>query len=411
MDNLICSIKAINGATDIPISDYWRLTPPLISHIPSKHIKAKKLTPINANQSSILHRPIIDNEEKLWHAIKSASDINPKWGNEEILGTDALAWYASFHRTSYWGIYIPYSGLLKYASNFLGITQNPNIAIQLAWDGLIAHESIHYGIDVACAQLETISNLPIYLNGQFSFRSSQGHIPEEEQIAEAALLRFFKGCKSKIYYVNARDREAIYNIVIRNSLRAPSGYRDGIQCITPKNFTANLNAYLHNLCHQSSISPAFSQASSFIELSKLLPITTSGYYNPSSINYTKCPIYVFDDNPPNSIQSNSIHFITQISQIQEGPGFMDKVGKKYLNQWIKTKQLLGNPDYPKDNPNLDFKRWPQEDSSVNNTKAWSVRVGKTTNMRAHINENLILKSWIAIKFGNADKMGHHKNRK
>jgi len=409
--NLISTIKTINNAVVIPASDSWHLTPPSIGSgsNPAPQNNSLSKTIIDNLESS--YRPIIDAEDKASSAICIASDFRPEWGDERRLGTDALAWYASFHRTNYWGIYIPYTGLLRFAYNFLRVTQDPNLAIQLAWDGLLAHESMHYGVDVACAQLEVISNSPIYINGQSSLRSPQGHVPDEEQVAEAAMLRFFKSLKLKNYGLNKAEREEIFNRVVEKSLQAPSGYCDGIKCISPKSFTKHLNSYLYNLGHLGSPSASFVSTNNVLELSGLAPIATSGFYSPSSVNYSECPIHVFDDTPANSGMSNVIHFITQIPHIEEGPGFMDKVVPKYLNQWMRTKELLGNPSYPKNKDNLDFKRWEKEDRPENNTRAWSVRVGKTTNMRAHIDEHIGSQRWVATKFDNADKMGHHKNRK
>jgi hypothetical protein len=402
--NLITSIKTINGAVIIPTNDSWHYTPPNIG-LGSLQTNLYK-QPLNTNS---IVRPIIDNEEA-WYAIQDASDHQQEWGNEEKLGTDALAWYASFHKTNYWGIYVPYTGLLKFASNFLGITQNPDLAIQLAWDGLLAHESIHFGIDVACAQLEIISNSPIYLNGTNILRSPQGHIPDEEQIAEAAMLRFFKSLSLKNYNLDSSLREELFERMVQKSSYKPSGYRDGMKCVPGKIFKKHLNSYLFNLCHVGSPS-SFISTNSFLELSGLVPLKSSGFYSPSSVNFSECPIYVFDDSPTKKAVSNVIHFITQISHIEESPGFMEKVVPKYLKQWVHTKELLGNPTYPKNKDNLDFKRWEDEDCPENNTRAWSVRVGKKTNMRAHIDEHISTKRWVARKFDNADKMGHHKNRK
>jgi hypothetical protein len=308
---LISTVKTINSAVFIPANDSLHLTPPKYGSGP---------TPIsrnNASPDSIFsgldskHRPLIDGDDKASSAIRVASDFRPEWGDEEKLGTDSLAWYASFHRTNYWGIYIPYSGLLKFANNFLHVTQDPNLAIQLAWDGLLAHESMHYGIDVACAQLEVISNSPIYVKGQFSLRSSYGHIPDEEQIAEAAMLRFFKSLTLKNYGLSNNQKKEIFSIMVGRSNRGPSGYCDGIKCISPQIFTKHLNSYLYNLCHLASPSPSFSSTINVLNLSGLTPTMMSGFYNPSSINFTECPIYVFDDTPANSSMSNVLHFMTR----------------------------------------------------------------------------------------------------
>lgn len=409
--NLISTIKAINNAVVIPVHDSWHLSPTIIKSSLIQTNLSNQPPTINLGDAKSGFRPIIDCEDKAWSAIKSASDHRPEWGDEVTLGTEACAWYASFHKTNYWGIYIPYTGLLRFASSIVGITQNPNLAIQLAWDGLLAHESMHYGIDVACAQLEIISNSPIYINGQLSLRSPQGHIPDEEQVAEAAMLRFFKNLSLKKYNLTKNERLEIFDRMLYKSSNAPPGYCDGAKCISPKIFTEHLNSYLYNLCHLGSPSNSFSTVISPLELSGLMPIASKGFYSPSGVNFSECPIHVFDDTPSNSAMSNAIHFITQIPHIEEGPGFMDKVVPKYLGQWMKTKEMLGNPSYPKNKDTLDFKRWEDEDDAQGNTRAWSVRVGKTTNMRAHIDEHITTKRWVAARFGNADKMGHHKKRR
>ncbi len=409
INDLISTIKTINGAVHIPAHDSWQLAPPNFVNPSQQTLTNKQLNCTKTAHAKSLIGPIIDSNSKTWEAINCAQDYRPEWGGEEKLGTESLAWYASFHRTNYWGIYIPYTGLLRFSSNFLDITQDPNLAIQLAWHGLISHEAMHYGIDVACAQIEVIANLPIYINGQAAMRSTQGHIPDEEQLAEAAMLRYFQSSKLSKYSLELNQKEKIFYRAVEKSAKLPTGYCDGFKCISPKIFSQHLNLYLNNLCHSGSPSH-FTLSNNGLELSGLLPTVSTGYINPSMVNYSECPIHLFDDTPSNSAMSNAIHFITHVPHIEESPGFMNKV-MPYLKQWIKTKELLGNPSYPKNNDNLDFKRWEDEDSPQNNTRAWSVRVGKTTNMRAHIDEHLLSKKWVATRFGNADKMGHHKNRK
>lgn len=410
--NLINKIKEINSAVIIPDNDSWHLTPPNIGAIPIDINKYNQFSKINLPIENTRSGPIIENKEKAISAIRSATNYKPEWGNEEVLGTDALAWYASFHYTNYWGIYIPYTGLLRFASNFLNIVNDPELAIHLAWDGLLAHESMHYGIDVACTQLEVISNSPIYLNDHSILKSAEGHIPLEEQIAEASMLRFFKTLNLSKYNLDLASREEIFEEMVKKSARAPSGYRDGFKCIQKKLFTQQLDSYLYRLCQLSPLSITFNQVINFLELSGLVPHNSNGFYNPSNINFSECPIHVFDDTPSNSSLSNVMHFITHISHIEEEPGFIKKVIEKdFLKKWIKTKELMGNPSYPKNRDNLDFKRWEDEDRPAEGVRVWSVRVGSNTNMRAHLDEHIVTKRWIATKFDNADKMGHHKNRK
>jgi len=408
--NIVASLQLIKNAVKIPINDSLHLTPPQNSSISSSNAwpdaNIKNVNDKNLN----IKKHIIESEEKTSQAIRAAGDKRRDWSDEDELGTEALAWYASFHKTNYWGIYVPYTGLLRFASYFLPFTQNADRAIQMAWDALIAHESIHYGIDVACAHMEIISNTAIYINAHASMRSPQGHIPDEEQLAEAALLRFLNVSSTRTYFLSKIEKEEICQMAVRRTGRLPSGYRDSIDCVKPLVFTEHLNSYLKKISY-SAFSNTQSNNIKDLNLSGLIPLIKSGFYNPSNVDYSDCPIYVFDDTSANSGMSNVIHFISQISHIEEGPGFMDKVVPQYLKQWIHTKELLGNPNYPKNKKNLDFKRWEKEDLPEKNIRVWSVRVGNKTNMRAHIEEQTLTKRWIATKFGDADKMGHHKIRK
>lgn len=411
--NIISSIKTINDAVRIPISDTWHLTPPRLKGEVFIPPPAEPNIIIANPDNSMAFSPTIESDEYTRKAIHIASDC-PE-ADEGERSTDALAWYVSFHNSNYWGIYIPLSNLLRYAGYFLPVTDDDvDKAVKLAYWGLIAHESVHYAIDVACAHLEIISNSAVYIKGRKKLRSPQGHVPDEEQIAEAALLRFFQTCKIKNYHFSKREKKEIFEIAHKMSLQSRSGYRDGILAIDKYDFMQCLNLYLQKVYSQSATNDHINNIQG-TKITGLLPIITNGSYNPSAIDFSECPVYVFNDIPLNSSMSGAIHYMTVVGSVEnpivEGPGFMDKVRPTYIKQWNKTKVLLGNPDYPKDNKSLDFKRWAKEDNLTNGTVAWSVRVGGKSNMRAHINQDKKSNKWVAYKFGNADKMGHHKNKK
>ena len=128
-------------------------------------------------------------------------------------------------------------------------------------------------------------------------------------------------------------------------------------------------------------------------------------------DWTECPIYVVEDSKFSGISVGLISYIASLN-IQETKKFIKEITPHHVDSWSDTKKLLGNPLYKKTNQNLDLKRWQKEDDRQANTRAWSVRVGGAkSNMRAHLDEHLSSGIWEADRFGNADKMGHHKNRK
>ena len=403
VNKLITSISKIKNAVQIHEDDCPHLTPPLLKiHQPADG-KNKYPTPRNIG----LNRPIISDEDYTRRAISVASDEKEDWPRESILGTEALAWYVSFHVSNYWGIYIPHTGLLRHAHKFLQITNSANVATQISYDALIAHESIHYGIDIACARLELISNRAVYISGKNSLRSPLGYNEMEEQIAEGVLLHTLQNYKNEDLKLHPNIVTKIFETAKQHTLRLPPGYRDAIKCISPKDFRFCTNGYLEDLFAQGVTPHRLSE--DLVELIHLLPIKKAGFFQPNRIDYSECPIYIFDDTQKGSSLSNAIYFISQLSSIQETAAFKDKV-RPHQVRWDKTKQLLSHPDYKKNNRNLKFERWPKADDPEKKYEAWHVRVGKKTNLRAQINHFRETNEWVAVDIGDANKMGHHKNR-
>ena len=418
INQIISEIIKIPGSTQIPKSEQQNFNPP---HIASRHygyganITAKKIwdggyedDETNENKIDKI-KPII-NEDGLLDDV-SENDSEELWGSSNVHGFEAIAWYKSFHISNFWGIYISYSGLLRYAKKFQSVVSDEKISLELAWYGIMAHESVHYGVDVACARVEILARTPIYLPGKINANGNDGYSVDEERLAEGALLRYFKSKKKSSNLPKINSIESIYDIAIRNSTRLPKGYCDGVQASTMASFKYYADKYISDLVGFSlnnQNAGLFEQ----LELASLMPLRKEyGAYIPGYIDWSECPIYIVDDHQYTGIKGGSLSFLTHISFIRESQKFIKKISPQYLNSWGTTKRKLADPVMNKNSSNLDLKRWRQEDDKANRTIAWSVRVGgKSANMRAHIDEYQETGRWVADRFGNADEMGHHKSR-
>jgi len=105
-------------------------------------------------------------------------------------GIDALAWYSSFH--SYrerWGIYVPLSSLPIIDSLFLShLPMSRPDRWRLAWDVLIAHETVHFAVDYAVAWFELLYHAPI--RRAFYDRMSSNRLREKGSRLPATQDRF-----------------------------------------------------------------------------------------------------------------------------------------------------------------------------------------------------------------------------
>jgi hypothetical protein len=333
------------------------------------------------------------------------------WGSSNVYGFEAIAWYKSFHISNFWGIYISYSGLLRYAKKFHSIVNDHKISLDLAWNGIMAHESVHFGVDVACAKVEILTGKPIYLIGKNKANGINGYSVDEERLAEGALLRYFKSVNKSFNLPLTNSLETIYERALRNSRRLPKGYCEGELASTMPSFKCYADKYISDLVGFSLNGSSIGVLEQ-LELSNLMPFRKKyGGYTPGNIDWFECPIYIVDDHQYTGIKGGSLSFLTHISHISESSRFIKKISPQYVDSWKITKEKLANPDINKNSSNLDLQRWRQEDSKLNKTIAWSVRVGgKSANMRAHMDEYQETGKWIADRFGNADEMGHHKNR-
>ena len=424
---IINELNNVSGALNIPINEVQNFNPPNINasnYRGTNNITLNKIWDGKHSQNvddefdeDVISKtidnikPVVFDKERLGSILAECDAYdNHIWGSPYKNGTEAIAWYKSFHRSKYWGIYISYSSFLNFASKYYRVIGDAEVAIDLAWGAIMAHEAVHYGIDVACARLEIILNKSFYIQAKDAINQQTGYSFDEEMISEGVLLRYLKSNKILINSVN-NDFNGFINYIYSALNSKPPGYRDANKAMTMNSYRYHADEYFRKLLTIGGLS---SNALSVItDLSNLMPlINNRSRLNPGLVDWSQCPIYIVDDTSISHFPKGTFHFIHSISGILESSKFQKLIYPKYKSEWIKTLTLLSNPAYPKNSLNLDFKRWPNEDNPTSKVEAWSVRVGgRATNLRAHLDHNLGTSEWIADRFGNADKMGHHKNRK
>jgi len=346
------------------------------------------------------------NDDELSDAIKRSSEIRSPWGAPEDDGTDALAWYVSFHRDPQnWGIYIPISGLLRFANH---ISPNgPGISgwqgvVNLALRGLLAHERIHYAVDYAAGQIELLFNAPCYIQGQ-TVLSNGKYVPDEEQLANGACLRSIRWKPAKLSVPDA------YSAAVYFTRNQPSGYNNGIQCVDTQSFLNFANGFVAKIAAQIP-SPAKPSSTHPIDYTKFLPLGPLLEYQGrvsrmGTVDGTQCPVYLIQDESILGIPLGSIALIAQVPAIAHSSRFDRDLKKiRMYKEWNAVKSILADPSTPNDW--VDFKPWPPDDKP--GVKGWSTRVGKgNSNIRAHIHQYIKTNEWIAERIGNADRLKHH----
>lgn len=346
-------------------------------------------------------------DRELGEAIENSSKIRSPWGSPEEDGIDALAWYVSFHRDPQnWGIYIPISGLLRFANRIS--PRGPGSygwqgVVNLALRGLLAHERVHYAVDYAAGQIELLFNAPCYIQARTALSNGR-YVPDEEQLANGASLRSIRWTPEALSVPGA------YRAAVDFTLTQPSGYKDGIKCVDTQSFLDFANGLMRRVAAQLPIQITPSGAHP-IDYTKFLPLGPLLDYRGrasrmASVDGSQCLVYLINDESILGIPFGSIAFISQVSRIVHSERFdrdLRKIGMS--KEWDEVKSILADPSTP--NSRVDFKPWPPDDKG-GVIKGWSTRVGKgNSNVRAHIHQNLHTDEWVAERIDNADRLKHH----
>lgn len=139
-----------------------------------------------------------------------------------VAGTDALAWYVSFHNLDdEWGIYVPMSSVHYLASRlYAGKRVRKARRLEIAFQLLLLHEQFHFIADYAQTQIELALHRPCRasLKERLKARSSSAYLEIEEAVANAFMVRALSR------ELTAKQLEPIRAFVENQ----PAGYRDAL---------------------------------------------------------------------------------------------------------------------------------------------------------------------------------------
>jgi len=308
------------------------------------------------------------------------------------VGIEALAWYASFHGNSErWGIYVPLSSLPIMDSLFLSHLPLPRPERwRLAWEVLMAHETVHFAVDYACAWFELLYHTPVrrafsdrmgsdLASGLFPNRS--GYLEIEETLANGNVLRELAGRV-------VPDIEDTLRQFIRGQ---PTGYRDGELAESDAGFAVTAAETLRSYLAVWSSGWNIDHGNPALDLTRLLPLRADAH--------GQCQIWIINDLEAAGLSRDGVRQITCVRPIEETRPFSKallRLHPELQGAWMRLKDRLsvGIPN------GSDFKKWKADG-------VWSVRV--SDGFRAHLQQPPRGQSnqpWLAIEIGNHKKLGH-----
>lgn len=301
-------------------------------------------------------------------------------------GTDALAWYVTFHgKGVQWGIYIPVSSIDYLMTDVFGSLNCDSLTkFRMAFRVLHQHELFHFAVDYMAAQLEAIVGLPCHKPARGLKDKQFGYILLEEQLANAHMIRSFRSGPRANRMRGATD-------AVRQFVRIqPPGYSEGGKSTSTPAFLRDCEEpgllYGRWIDYDSSGLEA-------VDLTVLYPMRPQ-------VDWRYCPIHIIHDETRIAVPAIELGLFRTIQSILEPENFLDQLSKIPLSiqkKWQKTKDVLKITTSAQ---GLDFKLW----KSAEDQQIFSIRL--SDNYRAHLSYSRINRSWEAAEIGPHTSMGH-----
>ena len=301
-------------------------------------------------------------------------------------GTDALAWYVTFHgKGVQWGIYVPMLSIGYVMNNVLGRLDCDLVTkFRLAFRMLHQHELFHFATDYMASQLEAIVGAPCHKPARELKDEQLGYILLEEQLANAHMIRSFRSVPRPYRVSGTGD-------AIRKFVKAqPPGYRDGIKSISPDMFLKGCDELGRNY---GECIPHDPRGLGAVDLTALYPIRPK-------IDWRYCPIHIIHDETRLALPPIELELFRNIESILESENFLNQLSKLpqlIQKKWPKTKNLLKATTSAH---GLDFKLWEKQ----SNRSIFSVRLSDS--YRAHLSYSRVNHLWTAENIGTHTAMGH-----
>jgi hypothetical protein len=302
-------------------------------------------------------------------------------------GTDALAWYVTFHgKGVQWGIYVPISSIDFLMIDLFGhIDCDSSTRFRMAFRVLHQHELFHFAVDYMAAQLESIVGAPCHKPARDLKDKQLGYILLEEQLANAHMIRSFRSGPRSNRVRGATDAVREF---VRNQ---PPGYRDGAKSTSPHTFPNECEEL--GLCYGECIPGYDPRGLEAVDLTALYPIRPQ-------VDWRYCPIHIIHDEARLAVPAIELGLFQTIQSILEPETFLDQLSKtpsSIQKRWQKTKNVLKITTSAQ---GLDFKRWKSQE----NQQVFSIRL--SDNYRVHLLYSRSNRSWTAAEVGPHTAMGH-----
>jgi len=307
-----------------------------------------------------------------------------------LAGTDALAYYSSFHVLgAQWGIYIPVSGLIYVMAVVFDRLPLPiERKAALAFKLLQHHELFHFATDYAIGQAELAHQEPWWALAKPVHRmGNPAYLQLEEQLANAHMLRMARSRKPAL---TAAGKRAALKEFCR---KQPPGYRDAVQ-VRPEDWPARL----------ADLAFAYGKHSVRGRANDLLWDARQGFdwaaqfqVHPT-IDWRHCPIHLVRDGDRFGIPPFLLDLFSRLETIRESDKFLKqlaRLGPAVQKAWKRVRAMVQQAL----TPGLDFKPWPKAGPDI-----FSLRVNDR--VRAHLQFDRARSLWEAFEIGGHKEMGH-----
>lgn len=368
--------KILEGVSDIPDARWRAMKPALPPRFKSTETYLAPIDPLLDDRSFQVE------SDDLWD--EHVRGLSMRVGSSA--GMDAAAWYCSFHcyGANEWGIYVPLSSVPAIDQAYFGHLSLPRERRwSLIWKLLMAHELMHFHVDVALAWFELLHHAPIRRSVSDRMAALRGHhlssgaeyLEIEEALANAYALRDVK--------VSKKIRDAVCQFIELQ----PRGYCDGVWASSPAGYRQAMAETVRSYLVGFSSSWNMDLGNPSLDLELL--------FSQGRALSMQCPVHVVDDLEDAGLAADAVKLHLRVDPIEESPRFKKQL--KDLHPYI-AKAWLDLKDSLREGiqRGANFKKWEDD--------LWSVRVNK--GFRAHLRWCGRGMPWVAEAIGDHKSMGH-----
>jgi hypothetical protein len=251
-------------------------------------------------------------------------------------GTDALAWYVTFHAKGVqWGIYMPLTSIAwMMQSVFGGLRVDWKAKFQVAFRALHQHELFHFAVDYMAAQWEGMVGSACFHPARSLRDPARKYILLEEKMANAHMIRSFWGGPAGLKIRGRMDALRQF------TKKQPPGYCDGGKSTARSEFDAGCErlakAYVECI-------PGYDTGRlGGIDLKSMYPLRPA-------VDWRYCPIHTIADEGRLGIPAIELGLFRRIPTIIESEAFrkdLSRLPELVQQMWESTRAKLATTTAP-----------------------------------------------------------------